>query len=428
MEFRFLGKSLVFLPFVLSGCTDTNRVVAPESERPPLTTAAFSVDHQSSLTAELPTVAKFNIEVDVLGQLQPESEISVRATATTQVEASNPQIFMVFPEIEAARMSRWDSGFRIPSGHRLPRRGARHLSRSPDGQAETTASIIAESPGYYRVVVTAEDPTSPATVDEKGRYILSTTHKEVWLWIQESGGKVTETFDPSLFPPGAIVQPGPIRFRPSRLEAASLLGSTFKMVGTALRGLGILTPSYANYELRYWNYDESQYDPVGGSYYSVTHSDFDGRDRRWIVVGTSTGYSTESGTILFECLGEKHDGSAGPDNNSTIWIYNGSGVSIQGDDSDCDLPQPIQLVMNSAQAHVFTTMQDIVTESRSTFGYSRGDLEVRLNPSAGSYYSGSNDHVVIRSGTGSDDHVWDSWGQFVMAHEYGHALHEKGLA
>lgn len=410
---------------VFFGCTDTEQAVGPETleSRPVMSSFPAGM----TLTAEKRTIAKFDLEVEALGNLVPRQPIQVRAMATNRFSASDPQIYIVFPEIEAARMSGWDSNYRLPSRQRLARRGVRPLARSPQSQTETTASIVAERPGYYRAVVTAKDVGAQPNLDARGRYVLSTTHREVWLWINEDGGRVTEVFDESLFPAQAIIQPGPLRFRSARVEQASLLGSVLGTARAKLRDWGVMTTSIANYELKYWNYDESQYDPVSGAYYQVDHLEYDGRDRIPTIVGTSTGYSTESGTILFDCLGEEHDGHATPDNNSTIWIYGGSGASIIGDDSDCDSPQPIQIVMNSAQAHVFTSMQSIVSASRSTFGYSRGDLEVRLNPSDGSYYSPDDDRVVIRSGTGSDDHVWDSWGQFVMAHEYGHALHEKGL-
>jgi hypothetical protein len=145
------------------------------------------------------------------------------------------------------------------------------------------------------------------------------------------------------------------------------------------------------------------------------------------VVGSSSGYTSGGGYLNFDCVADEHDGGT-VFNNSSLNILGGSGGLIQGDQSDCDPPSAIDVYVDSDEAHVFKTMTAVAGVSATTFQHTRSQVAVELDAGASnSFYSSGNDRITIRNGTGSADHVWGPWGQFLMAHEYAHALHEKGL-
>lgn len=92
----------------------------------------------------------------------------------------------------------------------------------------------------------------------------------------------------------------------------------------------------------------------------------------------------------------------------------------------CGMDTGIYRVGNVSQAEVFDNMSRTVTRSRQQFGVSRGKIGVNFfigpQDSTLANYDPKTDSITIHEGLSSG-----SYGLFVAAHEYGHAVHEKSL-
>jgi hypothetical protein len=88
----------------------------------------------------------------------------------------------------------------------------------------------------------------------------------------------------------------------------------------------------------------------------------------------------------------------------------------------------------SSTSHVFSRMNITIERSQNFFQRSRGQLPVSLSFGGGSFYQPNGwfvnghlyggDYVVIDENDSRFDRTSGNW---VIAHEYGHAFHEKGL-
>jgi hypothetical protein len=195
------------------------------------------------------------------------------------------------PEVEVARRSGWGEDYWIPVGEPLP---ALVSDRSAIGEGQsrklsTTATIPA--PGYYRVVATVFKRSDEANVVD-GYIVHSGTHRELWLWIDERGGHVTESFDASLISAEYVPQPGPRRSRAAKgvgTESQSQFMPAGLLLSTASTGT-------IRYRLLFYNKDTGSYDPVPRADYRVEYWDYDASRS-----GTMTGYeegSTDSDGYL----------------------------------------------------------------------------------------------------------------------------------
>jgi hypothetical protein len=114
--------------------------------------------------------------------------------------------------------------------------------------------------------------------------------------------------------------------------------------------------------------------------------------------------------------------------NSKVYIHNGYDFGGPGNDAtNCgysSYEQPLQSIAPyTGQARVFRNMTLTVDQSRAIFGMSRSRIKVKVYGTDGkSNYTRWADDIEMY-----DNSVWGDWGEFIAAHEYGHAFHEKAL-
>lgn len=86
-------------------------------------------------------------------------------------------------------------------------------------------------------------------------------------------------------------------------------------------------------------------------------------------------------------------------------------------------------IVNSTLMQISTHFSTFIPVSNSYFGYSRPSIKVKFDfPATGSGYLPNTDEIKIAgSDTTGASHVFGDYGAFVAAHEWTHALHEKGL-
>ena len=153
---------------------------------------------------------RFALDVKVSGQLVPGQPITIEATTRAVFPAAAVQLRIATPEIDAARSSGWGSDFQVPVEQEPPAENQTEIALSRGASHTQSATVEVAAPGYYRVVASA----SAVRKDREfanGQDIQDLVVKELWLLVTPQGGRITETFDPSVFPDSVLRQPGPFR-------------------------------------------------------------------------------------------------------------------------------------------------------------------------------------------------------------------------
>jgi hypothetical protein len=166
------------------------------------------------------------------------------------------------PEVQNARNSGWGDDYRVPNGFVQPI-ASKGQSLAQNARAELSSVVSVNAPGYYRVSVRAAGESAPS---RRGwSTVQDVVIEDMWLWIDRSGGRITSTFDTTLFPDSIVPQPGPFRRMVTRdvvrIPSASQLGSGSPPTGSV------------TWHLQYWNSDTGAYTAAPYIQVSGTYED-----------------------------------------------------------------------------------------------------------------------------------------------------------
>ena len=89
--------------------------------------------------------------------------------------------------------------------------------------------------------------SSPMT--SGGRWVQNTTHHELWAFVSDSGGRVSDRFDSSLVPSGMRVQPGPFERLRGSVPAGPAPGTSALSGQASLMGDSAITGRVVYYNL-----------------------------------------------------------------------------------------------------------------------------------------------------------------------------------
>lgn len=417
---------LLLLPAVLLLLNGCDSVSPTGSERPAVRTAGSSLSTNAGNggKTDLAVARRFDLDLNVSGSLKQGEPLNIKLKVRNMLDAEKVEIKLLLPEAALARKAKQRYGssktIAVPIGEPLPSELAVE-GRIENGQhLMRTAKVQIAEPGYYRMLATAHAPDG-ASVTDGGRWIDNFDSKTLWLWIDEDGGRVTERFDLSLFPEGARQQPGPLtlrsepwRFRPAG-QASTTNGSGSGRMATASNSDGPIDATVS-----YIEQASGATKIVPEAKVEVTI--YEGRNDQ--AVNSYTRYSNEQGEVTLSCPGYGYYAVAKIyAEDSDVYVndtYNIHMGRVQFDDTDCG--DPMVLNADSEVAHTYITMRETIEKSRNFFLHSRGKIHV-LVASDGSYYDPNADEIVIEPDD-ADGRAYSNW---VVAHEYGHAFHEKGL-
>ncbi|HEU4700021.1 MAG TPA: hypothetical protein VFS40_12635 [Gemmatimonadales bacterium] len=366
----------------------------------------------STQGGDLETRPRFTVDVEVSGHFVPGGQLQVRPRMTGLVATADVELRVTLPELEVAARPDGFHGV-IPTGTPLPVRGHRRAPLSAGASVDAPFALRVPQPGYYRIVVQAVK-RSAEPEREGGIWYESGASIEKWVLVDTAGGRLTDRFDASLLPSGAAPMAGPFRSKRSGALLTAGGGTEVVPLQKCQEDCIPTTTVCVNWHAVYYNEDVGGYQPlsfaaVEGSRYHSDGSFFGAisgqTDANGVVVLCATGYDYYRANIVLKNADVIQGSIAASLEGNAYWGPDETVTAV-----DHYTPRAFVVLTNTAQ------------KSRSMLGYGRPQTRFILSSAdSNSYYSPSDDRIVLRT-----SHVYYP-GVFTMAHEYGHALQEKGL-
>ncbi len=371
--------------------------------------ASSTLPPEEPATAHLwHSIPRLALTVEAVGPIRINEPITIRVTATANVESSSALVRVTLPEWEAAKLV-GPALMRMPVGQRLPRVGEWTGSFLEGETRRFDTEVVITVPGYYRVSVAAD--ARRAGPAGHGTDVVNFVATDLWLYLADGEERTTEDFDPSLIPPHLHARPGPFlpivgsdELSPEVLRPASL---TPLPSGTGSMSAGVRAV--------YYDVESEELEAIADALVQgYLWDDY------WGVVDELHTRTDEQGYFDTICFpGQTFVGWVILDHSPDFYI---SGASKEMISYGCAGVPDQQFA--SRFGRVWANLLSATRESESLFGRKRSMLEV-LVPASGTgctNYSPSHDWLRI-----CPDRLWGDDGRFVAAHELGHAFHHDAL-
>jgi hypothetical protein len=437
IQFRFTAVFVAVLAMGVA-CVDDAPMAAVSPDTP--TSRQINPPGQGSPGPDLVIAPRFDIEIDVDGALKPGRPVHITVHGSARHTTQDAEVRLLLPELAAAERSSWDL-ITMPVGEDLPPHFRLRKGFAAGESFRERSTITFREPGYYFVLATVLQHSEDARTDANGRLIGTGAGRELWLWVDEHGGRVTETFDPTLFPTGTRPVRGPLGSdrRPPRLRHGdAVITCSVSPAGGDLTVSSLMCPPSPD-TTRIVNPPP----PNATAAVTVTYSDAGtgGTVRplgeawvAWKVFNTTTnaeiarsgGYTNTSGiSPAIECMGSTAERrlhvTIHTENLKTeVRNYTNSNLdrTLVGQYSGA-CGGSIPIAANNQQAHLFVNLNKNYVAHQRIFVSVPTAMKAGLYPYSGygSRYDWDADHVRIEPDW---NHVWGEMGVLVAAHEWGH--------
>ncbi|MBB4634347.1 hypothetical protein [Longimicrobium terrae] len=433
---------------LLSGCVDD--ATAP-ALRPAGDLASVTTGSDEPAGPDLVVPPRFDLDLDVAGSLKPGHPIHLSVRGSAHYATEDVQVRLILPEVAAAKRSNWEV-VKVPVGEELQPEMSIRKSFQNGERFHGKVTVTIPEPGYYHLIATIIQRSEERTVDDRGHVVGSGAGRDVWLWIDEHGGRMTDQFDPSLFPAGTRAVRGP---RGSEKKAPRIrdgdavitcsitpeFGEVSYSVATSgcplppdSTKIGITPPPAPNATTA----ATVTYNDMGAG--GVTRS-LSGARLLWTVrnsttgatVTTGSGYTGASGTgPVIDCMGATSERlievivqtvnprtevinytSPLPDRTRVGTFFGACGGNIA-------------LAAQSEQAHLFMNVNKNYDAHQRVFGSVPTTMRAGMYPQSGygSRYDWGARDVRIEPGW---NHIWGEQGVMVVTHEWGHLWQDQYL-
>lgn len=414
----------------VSACTDTPTAPTPPREAEPPAPAGPAVAGRAGATiTETPVLVRYLLDVSVRGPLVPGRPFDVVVQTTNTIDDRQANVQVVLPEVAVARLNGWRDG-KAAVGSRVPSHLSATHALSRGLPAADHTSIVIGAPGLYRLIVRASSPEgTPVSLGRS--YVQDVTTRTLWLVVDARGGRVLDRFEASAIPPNMVREAGPSRVVTMRIvcpiddPTACDAPPPPPVPNPVVRAAYPIVATYNNIAdgggpaepLRNAQVTVSDY-PSGASYAGQT--DDNGRFFASCVVN---GSSQQHIVVRLKTPDQFHvqdhvDDEAGM---AVVDVVEPAGFCAGGGATHVEVS-----ATEDGPAWMHQQLLATVAPSRSLFQLGRGDVAVnfdRTNFELTSAYYVDMDEIFIKR-----DHMYGSYGRFVMSHEYGHALAEKSMS
>lgn len=414
----------VVLAATLPACRDA---LAPKSATTQVSIPTVAVAAGTSDSSDMRATERFSVRTNIVGSLKPRASLALTATVVANVSTQNAEVTIAFPELDGTGvLTRADRARRV--GKVVSSAYRQTLSFATLQPQQVELNVTVAKPGYYRAVVTvAQRSSEPAVKD--GMWVKTTAQEELWFVIDDAGGRVTRTFDEFALPDSADFEPGERHYltglaaiRAAERRAARrkdtvavnarIAGKTKKLGGSPAAFVSS-TPR----RLTYYNPDAGADQPLSGAivywqihdtFNNITDSYYGQTDANGVYPGPCVTYpALEYATVSYSL------------ENNDVRVIGGAGSWYEG---DCDPNLPSHVV-ESQRSWLFSRYNDFIPFSRGLLNVSRIRVDVVYDVNEpGAFYQSANDRITIGPNT-----IYTDYGRFTVAHEYGHAIHEKAL-
>lgn len=386
-----------------TACEEDGAPTSPERRR------SVSQSQHTGDNTTLAVESRFAVTLDVRGLLKPGHPITVQMDVETLHDTQLARYTLHAPEVYGASTSEFGWNFRVPTETRIPSLVTERLSSARGARNVVHTTFTIPQPGYYRLAGGAFLEATKPNGRFNGAIVSQGNHETVWLWISETGGKVTESFDASLFPVGTLIAPGPLRFIPADEVPSS--------TGRSLRPASSVTV-----ELLYWDEGAEDYFAIQNADWMITWTDYS--DPYNPKERSAIGSSSNTGTFDPGCPDNYDSGYSGDFYSSSSYGTVVSDASSNTDigsffisQGDCYQPTTIQaLATDDDKARLTTDIARAARNANSSFGYSRPSVTAVITDSTG-YRGGSPEKIFIE----------DPFNTWTTSHEYGHAYERVAL-
>lgn len=432
----------------LPGCVDNATAPSGRSADRP---ADFAMG-AGEAAPDFVVAPRFELDLEVAGSLKPGHPIHLTVRGTTHYATQDAQIRLVLPEVAAAKRSNWEI-VEVPVGEELQPEISIRKSFKAREQFHGRVTVTIPEPGYYHAIATVIQRSAERTVDSgTGHVVGSGAGRDVWLWIDENGGRVTERFDPSLFPEGIRRVRGPrgSERRPPRIRdggvviTCSITPASVEPSYTAASSGCPMPPDSTKTGIT------PPPSPNATAVATVTYSDMGaggvtrplpGARLLWTARNSATGatvtagsgYTDASGASpLIDCLGPTSERQV----EVTVQTINPRTEVINYTSTFPDRTRAgrfagacggnIAIGADNQQSHLFVNVNKNYDAHQRVFGFVPTMMRAGMYPVStyGSRYDWGAQDVRIEPGW---DHIWGEFGVMVAAHEWGHLWQDQYL-
>ncbi len=386
-----VGGSLV------AGCEpDVVRLSGPEQPR-----VRVSPTDARIASSEFEAVPRFDVALQVNDEPHLGAPIRLTATLRGALPTRLARIVISAPELEIARLS--GGALRdLPQGLSIPAILDQNMALMAGQVVPFSAVLLIQYPGYFRVTATVQAVGDALDLVE-GRLVQNLVSEEAWIYVDETGGTVSSSFDPLVFPDSVVAAPGP---RSIRSTARNDTPRVMSLTSSGYSG----TVRYANN-----NFSPAQMDPVAGA--TVV-----GEYRDWVtdeLVRYQILYTNSAGAFTIDCMGSTYYTGNARLENAQVRVGGPASVPVYVSDT-CAGGSGTHILGSSQAGRVWATLVATIANSTAHFARTRPWIEVRTVTSGTTGYFRDADRIDI-----DESATWGQYGFFVAAHEYGHAFHEK---
>jgi hypothetical protein len=379
---------------------------------------------------------------------------SVRGKA--RYATQDVEVKLVLPEVAAAKRSNWTL-VNVPLGDTLPAEIGIRKSFSAGERFDGEATVVVPEAGYYHAIATVIQRSDERTTDQ-GVIVGSGAGREVWIWVSEDGGRITDQFDPTLFAEGTRMAAGPLGEdrRPPRIRHGDVVITCTIMAALPLEPnepKRVYSYSVSATECPAWPIGEiipPTSPPSATALVTVVYSDIGAGgvtrpvvDARytWRVANTLTGGTVATGVGFTNTSGMTATiNCQGPTSERSVEVI-AQTVNSKTEVKNyiANLPDRTQVARfngacggsltaqaNGEQAHLFANMNKNYDGHQRFFGAPPRLMRAGMYPVStyGSRYDWNAEDVHIEPAW---DHIWREHGVMVAAHEWAHLWQDQYL-
>ena len=174
---RIIAAGAVATFAALAGCSDLE---GPDTNRAPRISHPSGRPAASRTATATPNMAArkwFAIEFDTPSSLKPNAPITVSTTFTANFATDDADLHITLPEIESAKESEWEKGYRPTIGTVFSVKVEESRAFSSGDKVSESVTFAVESAGTYRLHASAI--SSKYTTDETTDRVQPAAHATV---------------------------------------------------------------------------------------------------------------------------------------------------------------------------------------------------------------------------------------------------------